>query len=78
MSHASEDCTVQGGGRCGTCRWLAVGCRNGSLSCYIPYLSDAVSGAFFSARSSGSGRSASVGSASTAVATAAAATLLVR
>jgi hypothetical protein len=24
MSQASEDCTVQGGGRCGTCRWLAV------------------------------------------------------
>jgi hypothetical protein len=47
------------------------------VSRYVPYLSDAVSGALFSARSSGSRRSASVGSASTAVATAAA-TLLVR
>jgi hypothetical protein len=55
---------------------VSCGCRNGSLSGLIPYLSDAVSGAFFSARSSGSRRSASVGSASTAVA-ATAATLLV-
>jgi hypothetical protein len=57
--------------------WVSYCCRNGFVSRYVPYLSDAVSGALFSARSSGSRRSASVGSASTAVATAAA-TLLVR
>jgi hypothetical protein len=55
---------------------VSCDCRNGFMSRHIPYLSDAVSGTFFSARSSGSGRSASVGSASTAVA-ATAATLLV-
>ena len=49
------------------------------LPCYIPYLSDAVSGAFVSvsvsARSSGRSRGASVGSASTAATVATAALL---
>lgn len=52
---------------------ISYGCRRAPLPCCSPYLSDAVSGVFFSvsARCPGRGRSPSVRSASTAVTAAA-------